>query len=98
MEDVFPVLMPPDFVKRAPMRLFKNISLTWFPLALSSAGKPRKLLSITGDIGTTGSIERLSQESEKKKQNFQTQHEFIFESNSCDQLVTHYLKLSFLKR
>jgi hypothetical protein len=43
-------------------------------------------------------LERLGQESEKKEQNFQTQQEFIFESNFCDQLVTHYLKLSFLKK
>jgi hypothetical protein len=42
--------------------------------------------------------ERLGQESEKKEQNFQTQHGFIFESNSCDQLVIYSLKLSFLKK
>jgi hypothetical protein len=42
--------------------------------------------------------ERLGQESEKKEQNFQTQQEFIFESNFCDQLVTHYLKLPFLNK
>jgi hypothetical protein len=42
--------------------------------------------------------ERSGQESEKKEQNFQTQQEFIFESNFCDRLVTHYLKLSLSKR
>jgi hypothetical protein len=42
--------------------------------------------------------ERLGQESEKKEQNFQTQHEFIFEPNFCDRLVIYSLKLSFLKK
>jgi hypothetical protein len=41
---------------------------------------------------------RLGQKSEKKEQNFQTQQEFIFESNFCDQLVIHYLNLSLLKK
>jgi hypothetical protein len=43
-------------------------------------------------------LERLGQELEKKEQKFQTQQEFVFESDFCNQLVTHYMKLPFLKK